>query len=176
MAGRTRKSRGIPSDPVSAAHNCADGYAPGLFDIATQKLKRTFHGAIAAWWVLLIIAGYSVFAWFFLGTSCLFASIIGLPCPGCGVTRSFLLLFAGDILGSLRYHPLLIPSVVFMCMYFVSWLLSDRVPRRMEKALVFFVIALMTLYAARMLLMFPHESPMVYNHQAILPRLIGLFS
>ena len=37
---------------------------------------------------------------------CMFQNLTGLPCPGCGMTRSVLRLSQGDLLGSLRMHPL----------------------------------------------------------------------
>ena len=123
----------------------------------------------------MIIVGYSVFAWRFLGTSCILASTTGLPCPGCGSTRAFFALIHGDVIGSLQFHPLLIPSLVVMCLYFAFWLFRDSVPRGMEKALIILTAALFVLYAVRMLVMFPRETPMVYNNDAILPRVIRLF-
>ncbi|MEQ8349954.1 MAG: DUF2752 domain-containing protein [Leptospiraceae bacterium] len=37
---------------------------------------------------------------------CFFYSITGLPCPGCGMTRSVHFLIHGDLIHSLKYHPL----------------------------------------------------------------------
>jgi hypothetical protein len=39
-------------------------------------------------------------------TLCLFERVTGRPCPGCGMTRSILRLAQGDLVGSLRMHPL----------------------------------------------------------------------
>ena len=139
------------------------------------KLMRTLHNAANAWWVLLLIVGYSALAWRFLGTSCILASTTGLPCPGCGSTRAFIALLHGDIIGSLRYHPLMIPSVILICIYFVVWLFRDSVPRCIEKTLLALTVAVFILYFVRMLLMFPHDAPMTYNNDAILPRIIKLF-
>jgi len=38
--------------------------------------------------------------------------VTGLPCPGCGITRAFILLLHGDIVGSFKMHPMLIPLMV----------------------------------------------------------------
>jgi len=40
---------------------------------------------------------------------CPSAGMLGLPCPGCGLTRATLLLLQGDVLGALALHPLVIP-------------------------------------------------------------------
>ncbi len=39
-------------------------------------------------------------------TLCVFYTLTGLPCPGCGLTRSVSGLLHGDLAHSLRYHPL----------------------------------------------------------------------
>jgi len=40
------------------------------------------------------------------GTLCTFQLLFERPCPGCGMTRSIQSLAQGDLLTSLRYHPL----------------------------------------------------------------------
>jgi hypothetical protein len=40
---------------------------------------------------------------------CAIATLFHVPCPGCGMTRAFLLLERGDITASLRMHPLAVP-------------------------------------------------------------------
>ncbi len=40
---------------------------------------------------------------------CPFRKATGLYCPGCGSTRALWRLLHGDLLGSLRYHPLVAP-------------------------------------------------------------------
>ena len=149
-------------------------YSLSVTERAGTKIRRMLRHAATAWWVLLIIAGYSVFAGFFLGSSCLFASTTGLPCPGCGSTRAFVALLNGDVAESLRLHPLLVPSLVVTGIYFIVWFTSDDIPRWMEIVLIALVIGLIVLYAVRMLMYFPHETPMTYNNQAVLPRLVRL--
>jgi Protein of unknown function (DUF2752) len=37
---------------------------------------------------------------------CLFRELLGLPCPGCGMTRALHALAHGEVAAALRYHPL----------------------------------------------------------------------
>ncbi len=41
-----------------------------------------------------------------LPSVCLFYTLTGLPCPGCGLTRSFVCLGHGHLRESLHWHPL----------------------------------------------------------------------
>lgn len=43
-------------------------------------------------------------SWTFFLPSCQFQSLFGFPAPSCGLTRSFLLLFQGNLQESLKYH------------------------------------------------------------------------
>src|SRR5207244_9617366 len=48
---------------------------------------------------------------------CLFRYLTGLPCPGCGLTRSFSCILHGDFVRGYDYHPfgyLLLPLSVFV--------------------------------------------------------------
>jgi hypothetical protein len=40
---------------------------------------------------------------------CLFHRLTGLDCPGCGMTRAFVCLMRGDLLGAWQMHPFSIP-------------------------------------------------------------------
>ncbi len=39
------------------------------------------------------------------GSPCPFMDLTGVPCPYCGMTRSWIALVRGDVMGSLRYNP-----------------------------------------------------------------------
>lgn len=43
---------------------------------------------------------------------CLFRQLTHIDCPGCGMQRSFLLLLGGDVAGSFRMYPALIPVLL----------------------------------------------------------------
>jgi hypothetical protein len=64
---------------------------------------RTFGAALP----LVIAAGLIPLDWVAgLPMLCPFRMVTGLPCPGCGMTRSLISLAHGDIAASLYFHPL----------------------------------------------------------------------
>ncbi len=66
--------------------------------------------------VQVIAAGVVVAVVIALGLPvCPTATLFGIPCPGCGLTRATLALLRGDVAAALRFHPLvfvLTPLVV----------------------------------------------------------------
>lgn len=43
---------------------------------------------------------------------CMFKSLFGIDCPGCGMTRAFFALIRGDFAESIVYNPALIPFLI----------------------------------------------------------------
>jgi hypothetical protein len=71
-----------------------------------------------------------------LGTLCLFKSATGIPCPSCGITRSVLLLFQGDIANAAWINPLGILASVLLIVI-PMWILSDFFRKRNSLPLVY---------------------------------------
>ena len=51
---------------------------------------------------------------------CVFRSVTGLYCPGCGGTRAFLYLLHGNIIKSLIYYPFVPYACVILVIFYVS--------------------------------------------------------
>lgn len=78
--------------------------------------SRTPRGAAAARRLTLglSVVGVVSFALLQGWLACPFAALLGIPCPGCGLTRATLRLLGGDLGGAAREHPLaplLVPIV-----------------------------------------------------------------
>lgn len=50
--------------------------------------------------------------------------LTGFPCPSCGITKSIVYFYQGDILTSISYH-ILGPAVVFFCVFTLVLLLME---------------------------------------------------
>jgi hypothetical protein len=99
---------------------------------------------------------------------CIFKHTLGIPCPGCGMTRAFIHLFHLDIEGALYYHPLffLVPII------FGIFLFRKKIPF-FEKLcknnyLIGSILGLfLIVYLYRMIVLFPSTPPMDYNEQSV---------
>lgn len=63
------------------------------------------------------------------GPPCLLRMLFRIPCPGCGMTRSLEALWRGDLLASIRYHPLGPPLFLLCCLVLLHPLLRYIAPR-----------------------------------------------
>lgn len=79
--------------------------------------------------IFLILLVFGVLVVFVFDVDCLFKSIFGIPCPGCGLTRGFRALFKGDIVSAFSYNILTIPIFLFLVILvilFIIDILSNR--------------------------------------------------
>lgn len=59
-----------------------------------------------------------VFAMYRLGVRCLFRTVLGFPCPGCGMTRALVSFLHLDFAAAAAYHPMVFALPV-MYLYFL---------------------------------------------------------
>ena len=65
-------------------------------------------------------------AWWNMGIPCVFHSLTGAYCPGCGGTRAILYMLHGNMRLSFQYHPLVIYIVFILLVWLGSFLCSKR--------------------------------------------------
>ncbi len=76
-----------------------------------QKKKYIGRILLATGLVLYFTVSYLVLNYF--GITCVFQFFLGIPCPGCGMTRAMFSALRLDFGGAFRYHPL------FFCLPYV---------------------------------------------------------
>lgn len=99
------------------------------------------------------------------GMVCPMRIFIGLPCPGCGLTRAFILLLKGDIAGSIRMHPLLLPVMAGVFLYLYQRYSLASYNKAIQLYCVFCIVAVFMVYISRMIFVFPYSPPMLYESQ-----------
>ncbi|MEO7343942.1 MAG: DUF2752 domain-containing protein [Methylotenera sp.] len=101
--------------------------------IINTRNKRKLYGIIGALVTLLI----PYFLWLNNGTHhletdqsfCPFKMLTGFPCPGCGITKSLVYFYEGDIYKSLSYH-ILGPFVIAFCLLTVIVLITELITKK----------------------------------------------
>ena len=101
--------------------------------------------------------------------STLFKIIAGIPCPGCGMTRSLLSFITFHFQESFYYHALLIPTGIFVVLFYVQKNQQKR------NHLIYVWAGLMIIYYIyRMAIYFPNK-PMEYHADNLIVILIKMF-
>lgn len=91
---------------------------------------------------------------------------LGIPCPFCGMTRAFLCLLNKDICGAFSMNPLIFTLPIFLVL-----LLKQKT----RKYTFFAMLTIFgTVYAVRMIMLFPHTPPMIFNDKSFLASVIDI--
>ena len=72
---------------------------------------------------MLIITAYFIVAYTlmkYFNITCVFLEFVGIPCPGCGMTRAFISLMKLDFYSALKYN-----AVIFFMPYVFAYILFD---------------------------------------------------
>ena len=74
---------------------------------------------------------------------CSLKLITGLPCPGCGITKSIIALYEGNIYKSLVYH-MFGPAVLLYCIMTIFYSILSRI--RKKEYLAYYLYSMRTGY------------------------------
>lgn len=122
-------------------------------------------------WIALYLI-YALIRNIFKLESCPVKLLIGLPCPGCGMTRSILCLLKLDIKGSFRYNAL---WLILLFIVVVAILKRYGIFKKLYYSRVFWILIgaiILTYYILRLIYVYPNE-PMDYYYFNLLNRMRG---
>ena len=112
---------------------------------------------------LFMAAGY-VLAGYLLGISiCPMVLLTGLPCPGCGMTRAAELLLQGHWKAAWQMHPFVFTLPVLAVWAFASRYAAGRDSKALKWTASAVLAVSIVFYVYRMLTVFPHRAPMLYE-------------
>ncbi|MCL2105906.1 MAG: DUF2752 domain-containing protein [Oscillospiraceae bacterium] len=101
------------------------------------------------------------------GTICVFSAAFGIPCPGCGLTRAWVLALRGQWAEAFFFHPLFWYIPVIALVWGLGWLRNRRqTPRWLGVFLKASFALFVAVFALRMALYFPRTAPMVPNRDS----------
>jgi len=142
-----------------------------FLDMLIRNLKRT---AV----IVVLLGSYMLIMNLLTGTSCAFKSFIGVPCPGCGLTRAYMSLFRLDIRGAFVWHPMFWAVPVFIAAWIWREYVKAKYPGRhiffYEPLLFVLSISAIAVFVVRAFYLFPHTEPFTLNPNAVMPRLFRL--
>jgi hypothetical protein len=136
-----------------------------------QEMKRNM------WSYRWVIVGVAVYYTYFIvfhsdEPNCIIKHTLGVPCPGCGMSRATLYLMTFQWKLAFSYHPLvfLMPFIVLVLLlrglspistlYHSKWFWS------------MLVVLFLGVYVIRMIVLFPHTEPMTYYSDSWLGSLL----
>ena len=150
-------------------------FASTLASYLKKLTTRAIRWIRDNWVLCLFLSLFLMSSFIFTNTTCAFRSTIGIPCPGCGLTRAFSAFLLGQMREAFYYHPLFWLAPVFavgwtiLTIFFPAYK-NHPLLRKFLYAAGFMFIAV---YIARMFLYFPDREPMVYHAKSFTGRLIN---
>lgn len=115
-----------------------------------------------------VLAGMNVL----FHTTCPSMLFLGLPCPGCGITRALCLLLTGHPVEAFRMNPSLYVWLAFFgYMGFYRYIREERVPHLSVILSVVFILALV-IYCLGMWKYFPNTEPYLVKSDNLLAKIL----
>ncbi|MBO4374780.1 MAG: DUF2752 domain-containing protein [Lachnospiraceae bacterium] len=139
------------------------------------KQEKKQPAFLQAAFIFVPLALIFIPAWYFKLYRCPLESILGIPCPLCGISRAFKALLSGDIRASFYYHPLwplILLSIILYLLYAFQIIRPGR--HIFNSACILLSAALLVCFILRHI----SGSPIVRIHfeDSLLCRLFSLLS
>ncbi|MBR4072859.1 MAG: DUF2752 domain-containing protein [Clostridia bacterium] len=91
-----------------------------------KKIRSVRHPVLKLLFPLLLLILTIPLLYFRIG--CVWNYFLGVPCPGCGMTRALIALLRGDIITSLKYHFMLFSlPVLYLYVFFDGKLFKNKI-------------------------------------------------
>lgn len=108
---------------------------------------------------------------------CLFKNTVGIPCPGCGMTRALLSVLKGDLITAFYYHPLWVVVILYPVVYVIFKIIKPQEEFEMwkNKWLKLIIKLFIFIWIIRMIFLFPDTSPLNFNENSLMWNLFKWF-
>ena len=133
--------------------------------------------AVKVWRYVCAVAVFCLYclaADYFFGNACPQMALVGLPCPGCGLTRAGVLFFMGRFAESFKMNPMFAPVAAFALCLLVCTLVRPTKTKYFYAPGVVLIAVLFAVYVYRMKYLFPNQFPMTANKDSVLFKIIFL--
>lgn len=112
---------------------------------------------------------------FLFGAVCPSVVFLGLPCPGCGLTRAAACLFTGRWTQSLQYNPMTVFWLAGGAYYLFMRYVKGRRAKGMTALIILLSVMSVAVFAVRMYLYFPGEEPLAYHSGNLTERILPAY-
>lgn len=106
------------------------------------------------------------------GSVCFSTIMLGIPCPGCGITRAAKLMLTGHWKESLQMHPLLPLVIVGVIGYPIIKKILNNYMLFVKIYVIISLVIFIGFYIYRMKVYYPDVQPMVYYKDNYLYKLL----
>ena len=133
------------------------------------NIKNLFQD-IKNFYPLIIIFIFFFFVCLITGMGlCPVRATLGIPCPGCGLSRALLLIVQGNLIEAWCFHPFSYVFIIFITMFFINrYLYQYTSDITLKKGLFIIACFMLIFYLYRMIRFFPNQSPMIFYDDSIL--------
>jgi len=141
-----------------------------------RRIKSLFKKAPWIVGVIIFVSYYVLVELVDSGTRCVSKNLFGIPCPGCGMTRSYLHVFEGDFKAAFFDHPLFftLPIILIVTALLFKKTLSKKMQWILNGILFFLTGLFIVVYIVRMFLYFPDQDPLKFYDRGLYPTIYRL--
>lgn len=125
----------------------------------------------------LVLAAIILITYFSGVQTCPSKIILGIPCPGCGMTRALMQLLQFHLREAFVFHPFVFILVPYgLAFLFFRYFSKNQHTKFFDRLLIVISVAMIIHYAVRMYLYFPHTKPMLYYENNLLHPYLKFFN
>ena len=128
-----------------------------------QIIKENFKRVLT----IIVLTSILVVIFYISDIKCLFKYTIGVPCPGCGLTRAWLSFLKMDFDAAFKWHPLfwIVPVFIIIAVFMKGEVFKNKTANTVLWLLMLLLV--FGVYSMRMIKLFPDQAPMDYNKQSL---------
>lgn len=128
---------------------------------------KTFGAGILAYLI------YHFVALHFLGASCPLYLFVGIPCPGCGMTRAIAMVLTLQFDKAIYLNPVAFGWVLLIILFIIFRYFVGKIPKWL-KVLFWIVVGLTFIrYIYGMINYYPNRIPYVRNYRTVFKRIVN---
>lgn len=137
-----------------------------------KVLERIGKDVRAYWGFAVLFVLYDIAANLLFGAFCPSVIAAGIPCPGCGMTRSVAAFLTGQFERGIQMNPLGIAWIVWALYFAVMRYGFGKKAKGLMTAGGVLIVLMIGVYVWRMWMEFPGEPPICYTPGNVLERMV----